>query len=174
MGWDSCDAWKTKADVIAELLRLERIWPGTKVLAYKSTSKAYYAVVEKTDGTRILDVALLERHGGCYSVKSMGETMGPYGCDDCPLEYLDMVPEPNSEYAKDWRKRVRAHWAAKEVKRMAMKRLAVGGKVRLIPGCKYGGRELDEVTIVSVKPLEARTPWGALTGLKKTLIAEVL
>lgn len=40
-----------------------------------------------------------------WGVKSMEESCGPYH-HSCPASYLDMVPCPDSEYARNWRKTV--------------------------------------------------------------------
>jgi hypothetical protein len=44
----------------------------------------------------------------CWGYKDLEETMGPHKVN-CPLSYLDMVPEPDNEFARDWRIDVRAY-----------------------------------------------------------------
>ena len=48
---------------------------------------------------------LLAQQGDVWLHKAIDETCGPNAID-CPLEYLDGLPEPEG-YAKDWRERVR-------------------------------------------------------------------
>lgn len=43
-----------------------------------------------------------------WGSKDMEESMGPCYYS-CPLKYLDLVPEPKSEYSKEWRDKVRKH-----------------------------------------------------------------
>lgn len=45
--------------------------------------------------------------------KPMDETCGPNEVD-CPLALLNLVPEPDNDYARDWRKSVRKYHAQKQ------------------------------------------------------------
>jgi len=90
--------------------------------------------------TRYLGCDLMAAQRGYgWGYKDMEESMGP-SYYSCPLKYLDLVPEPESRYAKEWRAKVRAYHA----KRRA---LAVGATVKL-EGCR-----VPEVTIISLRPL---------------------
>ena len=62
-----------------------------------------------------------------WGYKDISESMGPIYVN-CPLSYLDLVPDPGG-HATQWRTRVREHHAAKKLK------LTVGQRVM------YGGRE---------------------------------
>jgi len=161
MGWDSCSSWRTKADVIAEELRPGRYGEGSVAIAHKSTAQALYVVYELADKRRVLEVTLIEKHGGEYSRKGMSEESGPY-VHDCPLRLLELVPEPDSEYAKNWRARVRAHHA----KHVALR---VGATVKLVPGVKYRGEPLTEATVASVKPLLLALDGTAVKVSKKLI-----
>lgn len=132
-------------------------------VAYKVVNSALYTVEERKDnGARYIGVYVLSRQGGEWGYKSMDESMGPYYFD-CPLKFLDMVPEPESQYAKEWRQKVRAK----------VRPLAVGDKVRLIDGCKFRGQEVKEVMIQCTRPLIVTTPDGTNVALKKSLIEGV-
>jgi hypothetical protein len=69
----------------------------------------------------------------------MEESMGPCYYS-CPLKYLDLVPEPDNRYAKEWRIKVRAYHARR-------KALVIGATVKL-ERCT-----IPELTIVSLRPL---------------------
>ena len=60
--------------------------------------------VVNADGTTEAAITMLLWDGGM--VKSMDETSGPF-YHGCPVSWLDEVPEPDSEFAHDWRMRVR-------------------------------------------------------------------
>jgi len=78
-----------------------------------------------------------------WGSKDMEESMGP--CyHSCPLKYLDLVPEPKSEYSKEWRDRVRAYHNKLSFK------LKIGMKVEL-ENCK-----IPYVEITSIKPLQGK------------------
>jgi hypothetical protein len=111
MGWTY--GWKTKGELVAHLIQ-ER--EGFRTVAHKSTSTGLYAVHElkwaNGEWQRFIAVYLIERQGGDWGYKDMEESMGPY-VYDCPLAFLDMVPEPVNGYAKEWREKVRAYHATK-------------------------------------------------------------
>lgn len=56
---------------------------------------------------------------GNWGYKAIEETCGPIETN-CPLSYLDMVPDPGS-FATAWRDRVRADWAALRQRKAAGK-----------------------------------------------------
>lgn len=103
MGWDFCEGWRTKKDVLAELLRPGRYGEGSVVLASKSVPGGCFAVWNLASGERFIEVALIEKDRGCYGYKSMDEGMGPYFAEGCPLEFLELAPERSPA----WRARVR-------------------------------------------------------------------
>lgn len=76
----------------------------------------------------------------CAGYKDMTESMGP-NCYSCPLEYLEMVPMPESPFAEEWRESVRA-WHKKRTRKFT-----IGEEIKLV----YS--KIPSVTIVSVKPL---------------------
>jgi len=133
MGWDYCEAWPTKADMVKYLTGGEGddrsglfpTWP-VKVLARCCKGETLWAVFEYTDripassyaperkpGDRFLCLFLLGkttiRGRVAWGYKDMGEESGPYYYN-VPLEYLDMVPDPGG-YATAWREEVRKRHA---------------------------------------------------------------
>lgn len=48
----------------------------------------------------------------CWGYKDLEETSGPNKVN-CPLSYLEIVPEPDHEFAKEWRIAVRAYHAGR-------------------------------------------------------------
>jgi hypothetical protein len=72
------------------------LWTVEELVRYK----------EPEERTRSIGCYLLEVRGDGAGYKPMDESMHPYYYT-CPLAYLDMVPEANSE----WREKVRAHHA---------------------------------------------------------------
>lgn len=114
MGWTSSDSWNSKKDVITEL---KGNLSAYNILADKSTTQAWYAVVEnkKTLEREIL-VVLINKEGGSWGYKDMSENSGPYVCD-CPLAFLTLAGEPSTEYAQEWRKQVEAFHAKKLIRK---------------------------------------------------------
>jgi hypothetical protein len=78
-----------------------------------------------------------------WGYKSMDESMGP-AYYTCPLSYLDMVPMPDSPYAREWREKVREYHAKQR------RKFKVGQVVKLV------GSTIPQVTITSARPLEGR------------------
>jgi hypothetical protein len=140
MGW----LWtnkQTKEQGIAELLQPWTHGDGitSKVLAHSLRGRVLWTVRERSDGVRWIGCDLTSTKGGGFGYKSMDESMGP--CEvNCPLSYLDMVPDPGS-YATEWRKRVRA-WHALQ-------------RQRYVVGARYSLHHciVPYVTILSAKPL---------------------
>lgn len=103
--------------------------------------------IVRPDGTEVdrfieLDLIRSDREFGA-GYKDMEESMGPVEVN-CPLRLLDLVPEPkDSQYAKDWRGRVREHHAARRKQETLRKGLKAGDKLKLAPGWT-----LESVTIL--------------------------
>jgi hypothetical protein len=109
MGWDSSSAWKTKSDVILELVRDFKASTSYELVAYSSSTEGLWAVLkERSTGKLGIAFYAIDKQGKDYFVKGMGEGCGPYYYS-CPKKFLDMVPEDNAfEYNAKWR----AQWAA--------------------------------------------------------------
>lgn len=76
----------------------------------------HYCVLRENGKPVAIELALISRYRECntpgrerdseWIYKPIDETMGP--CEtDCPLSLLDLVPCPDSDYARGWRERVR-------------------------------------------------------------------
>lgn len=157
MGWLYSSGWPT-ASAVRDHLR-EQLTAGGSVIkkdALVAYGHRYYAAVTNAkDGKTSVFCALIngDKRDGypSYGYKDMNEFMGP--CDvDCPLSVLDAAdpldsreawgygPEPAPRpsgnvqgdgftWATEWRKRVRAYWAAKATSRAAAKTLKSGDRV---------------------------------------------
>lgn len=132
MGW--LYGWDTRKELAEHLISGN----GIKTLKHCFKGNNLWAVQEvtKTDGTPVTFIALYllrgrdkcnpktgayDSHGWGY--KDMDESAGPYYYN-CPLSYLDMVPDPGS-YATEWRVKVREHYAK------AKQKLELGQMIRL-------------------------------------------
>ena len=107
MGWDFCDAWTKKSQVVAARLE-DAARNGYKVLAHKSVKSGLWCVLQSENGTPVITFDLMERENGSWGYKNMDESMYPYYFD-CPVKFLDLAPETCHE----WRNCVRAHHARK-------------------------------------------------------------
>lgn len=103
MGYDFCNAWRTKDDVVREYTRERNSYRFVK---HSLRGNVLWGIAEKKDtGERFITCTLLQwdRRDRCYGIKEMDESCHPYYYD-CPLGYLALCPEVNAE----WRKNVRA------------------------------------------------------------------
>jgi hypothetical protein len=102
---------------------------------------------------------MMQCYSGCWGWKDVDETMGPIDIN-CPLSYIEQCTEPENEYAKVWRERVRAYHArlSKEVK---------VGVVYQLRGCK-----VQTVRIVSLRPLKGLGEDGNLYRIPKRLLGD--
>jgi hypothetical protein len=73
--------------------------------------------------------------------------MGPVELS-CPISYLDMVPCPDSEYARNWRTRVREKAAGKQAVTEVIRAMKVGDTLYLKKGCKP-----EAIILSSKRPL---------------------
>lgn len=147
MGWDYCDAWRTKADVVADRIR-ERTAAvdgiTDRVLKHATYGNALWTVHET--GTVVwigLDLLACDRRTGCWGYKAMDEGSHPY-CYSCPLAYLELAPETCAA----WRACVRQWHVARCERKVARAALAVGAVVTLRSGYRPA-----KVRIESVDPL---------------------
>lgn len=150
MGWTGSSAWRSKQDVVNDLIKSET---GLNILAHSVRGNTLWMVGETVKDTphfkaghRLILCVLLCSHQGEWSYKDMDESMGPNDVS-CPLGYLDMVPDPGG-YATAWRQRVRAAANAKADQRKLTKTLKVGDIVVLKAGCTPA-----KVKVLKAKPL---------------------
>lgn len=128
MGWTFTYSHKTKKQEVDYLLSPYCRNAGATVLAHSLRGNTLYSVVENADGSRYIAVDLIQysRADQCYGHKDLSESMGP--CEvNCPLSFLDMVPEPEHNYG--WRDKVRAYHAARTAK--AKRTFAPGQRITL-------------------------------------------
>jgi len=134
------DNERNKIEVLAKSIRGNCLW-----LVCEVTIKATNAV------SRFIMLALLRSDKGCWGYKDMEESMHPYFYN-CPVKYLDMVPEVGCQV---WRDKVR-EIAARKARKMQV------GDVYELPGCNP-----RFVTIVSVKRLSGRDVHGNLFRISR-------
>ena len=106
MGWTSCNSWKTKDDVITEILSdgqfIDKTLRGNEL----------WTIMQAPTGEQVIVLFLLSKERGSYAYKVMDEGMGPYYYK-CPVSFLDRVPVASYE----WREKVRAYARQQQVKR---------------------------------------------------------
>lgn len=156
MGWSFLSSMHSKAELIAHLTG-PNLGGKMKTLAKCVRGSTLWAaheyVVEANGyplGHRWIGCYLLGVDQGWWGYKDMDESCGPTEVS-CPLSYFDLVPCPIGPYAAPWRERVKAHHA----KAAQFKDLTVGTKVKLVKGLTVAGSPLSEVTITSLRPLNA-------------------
>jgi hypothetical protein len=162
MGW-LYTSGITRSELIA---RRTKPWENqglsARCLEHTCVGNVLWTVWEHTkDGKaeRFIGCDLLAGHNGSgWGYKDMEESMGPCYYS-CPLKYLDLVPEPDSPYAKEWRTKVREYHA----RRARARALKVGETVALV-GCR-----IPEVTITSIRPLRG-TYGGRLYRIPATCL----
>lgn len=122
MGWD----WSHYANKAALVERLTESFETKDsfrtCIAKKSTYGVLWTVwqvVDKNTGKakRFIGCDLIKGSKGYYGYKSMCEMMGPCYYS-CPLEFFDLVEDPQSKYAVGWRDEVRAYHAQIEARRV--------------------------------------------------------
>lgn len=95
--------------------RPQRTRTQSIVLAYRCVGNSLWYVRETTttkpDGTvtteKWIGLSLLDKDGSYgWGHKDMEEAMGPYD-DTCPVEFLDMAPQPDGEFCAKWRDAIR-------------------------------------------------------------------
>ena len=166
MGWDSCSNWTTKNDVVQSVLK------DGDVVEHTLRGNTLWAIHKNMSGHIFIACHIMEKHGGCYSVKSMSVDMHPYFYD-CPLKYLDVVACDGNASGMAWRAKVREIASAKSAKRGALRGLTPGVQVELVAGCKFRGEVVSLATVVTAKPLVVRIGQD-VTKVRPSLIAKVL
>lgn len=173
MGW--LTGWSSKGELVEHITRewreplkaggdtvttcLARCWrgnPGNGVLWTVFES----AFPDGRPSERFIVAFLMKcwDRGGDWGFKDVTESMGPYEVN-CPLGYLDMVPEAPNEWGRQWRERVRAYHARQS------RRLEVGRTYALL-NCKG----ITRATIVGLRPLVGDADDGGRYRLRKALV----
>ena len=104
MGWDSSSSWRSKSDVVADQLQ------NPSILAKKVVKDGvWFLAPHYESGVVCIGFLLIEKQGGSYYAKVLGECEHPYYFD-CPKSYLAKAPV----VCAGWREQVSAYWAQKE------------------------------------------------------------
>lgn len=157
MGWLFSTRWRTKDELVRHLTEAQgcthtlrdesgktigEVRGSMETLAHSVRGNHLWSVMEAKYPERPdLDVRFIalflmacDRRNGDWGYKDLEESMGPNECD-CPLKYLEMVPEPDHNYG--WRERVRAWHAGKRDQAKRAKTIAPGQ--RWLLSDRYGG-----------------------------------
>lgn len=110
MGWTGYPEDNRKAEDIVRS-EIEGFSGRYKVIANRGAR--HWLVEDTTEGRRFATVALVEKRHGYTYTKLLDETCGPC-VYNYPLSFLEMLSEPENEYANEWRKKVREHHATKK------------------------------------------------------------
>ena len=165
MGWTFLYNCPDKSQVIEECVKEQ----STHVCIAKSVLGNSLWTVWRHKTKLTLEIVLfrLGKDNGSWGYKDMTEGMGPCYYD-CPLSFLNLVPEPtDSPHAKGWREKVREHHAKEKGRRSVVKSLKVGSMVRLA-GCTP-----SEFRVTSLNPLRGTSSSGDIYKLIKVKITEV-
>lgn len=148
MGWDYCEAWRSKAQLVAALKSTEST--PYKVLESSVVGNTLYMAVETEISGKYVVVVLMacDRRTGWWGYKWISEEEGPYEFK-CPAKVLKAAtPGPVHEYAVKWREGCQKWQAEQAALKCALKALKVGDKVSL-----KNRRPNGPFQVVSLKPL---------------------
>lgn len=153
MGWDFCEAWKTKKDVVKALISgsPDADQGCIVTLDHAVVGNVLWRVIEIQVSHELHIACDLLRKNGGWGYNGMCESVGPDECS-CPLHFLNRVPVENEE----WRERVRAYHAERIIQKHKLDILAVD-QVWTLKNCT-----LTKVIITSIKPLLGATPTGKI------------
>jgi len=162
MGWTF--GHSTKKSLIAHLTREQtsrtgdRRWDCVRHCyrgnAYKGVLWAVQTVTDTTTndiltsfiGCYLLEYDRSQGPGYVWGYKDMEESSGPCYYS-CPLAYLEMVPDPQTEHSTPWREKVRAYHAIRNRK---LRRLTVYHATK---GITLDGHKIDFIQVTSLRPL---------------------
>jgi hypothetical protein len=87
-----------------------------RVIATARYGTVIYAAVQSLDSQDVFGLVLLaERRNGVLYTKPIPESMGPAE-DRCPARVLELLSEPCTERAREWRERCRARLASSSLR----------------------------------------------------------
>lgn len=110
MGWIGYPNDNRKAEEIVKN-EIEGFSGRYKVISHRGAR--HWLVEDTKSGRKFATVALIERRHGCTYTKLLDETVGPC-VYNYPLSFLNLLSEPENEYAEEWRELVRKHHAEKK------------------------------------------------------------
>jgi hypothetical protein len=125
MGWLFINGSDKKELVVS--LNKNRTTATTKIIASRLVGNHHWYVAERADGKRFIGLDLIQVSNGRIGYKDMDESMGPF-YHDCPLSFLKMAPhdpEFSGQHSAEWRERVVAHHARKDVKKKFVENMVV-------------------------------------------------
>lgn len=178
MGWDSCNEWTKKSDVINHVLN-GFIRNGWKYHAKKSTSEGLWVVAENTSGCKFIYFALIVKHGRNFSLKTMSEHMGPSYLS-CPIEFFAIAdaPSPSEKFAIEWRYKVIHYHAELVANKARQKRELFPGQQIKLYNKIYNFLEFRENKVIVIDKYgknyrltrKQLGQWEEVTPLEKALI----
>lgn len=102
MGWSF--GWSSKQDLIGHLESGNFYSDGYKALKHSLIGNKHWTLLERPDGTVTIAIELISCHSNEWGYKGLSEDMGPTDVN-CPIGFLKLASEPQSDYAKEWRER---------------------------------------------------------------------
>ena len=139
MGWSIHYQGKSLEDCLKDEMQ------GLTVIKQKAArdgSRTLRWYLAENKGHRFVALAICERENNEWAIKVLDESSGPCNVD-CPLSFLDGLPEPVG-YAAQWRQRVRDFHATKVTLKKGTVFIRSSNKT-------YHNKE---ATLVSLSPLE--------------------
>lgn len=133
MGW--LYGWDRRKDLIDHLVGGN----GVATVAHCLKGNNLW-VVHEHEGKRWVCLYLIRGRNGHngWGYKELDETMAPYYYN-CPLSYIDMCEELDSQSSRDWRASVRKWHAAQKAKSTPGARLSYGGVIYVLQKKIRGG-----------------------------------
>lgn len=157
MGW--LFGWNTRKELADHLISGN----GVRTLKHCFKGNNLWAVQEYTHPetnvtTRFIALYLLrgrnkpsfDYHSDGWGYKDMDESAGPYYYN-CPLAYLDMVPDPGG-YATEWRAKVREYWAKRNRKLVEGQRIKLYGKEYTVGAVRNGKQRVWDYDVEYTLP----------------------
>lgn len=87
-----------------------------------------WRLYETVEGERYICLYLIQKHEGALLYKDISESMGPLEVD-CPLRFLERAPQPEGEFAAEWRQKVQEYHQNKKESQKAQ--FEVGSEVTI-------------------------------------------
>ena len=121
MGWSYSDAWPTRKHLIDYLVADSDY---SKTIKHCCVGNNLWMVREhivcSDVSERFIVLCMMQRRASDvydmqWGYKDIDETAGPNAVN-CPLSYIEMCSEPNNDYSREWRERVRQYHALRNRK----------------------------------------------------------
>lgn len=119
---------------VREEILWDRTQDGCTLIEAKTYGSNTWIAYIDPEGVKHIELALIEKVGGGEtSYKIIPESAGP-AYYDCPLHFLDIVPVANTEFAREWRDKVRSR--SKRIQQARSLLTRRGARVQIF-GCIY-------------------------------------